>query len=232
MKMHSRKWWYSALRPLAAMAMLGLLASCGGVLKDDDTLCRGDREVCPCLLLLQSNKKVDFELEFGAAGKLSKVVFEQSKNRANDPSPELADAFVDCLVKVRRRVEVVNYARIDTAPLGQIANVWKRQTGFKVHLRPQDEREKQILNNLQIGPISGVKWNIMERWCSPNIMGNCVECSELNPDEDTVAVEVRLLEGAPVIREIWGEEWAVGGEREPWQLVDDSGVRYLYACRP
>ncbi|MDE2813640.1 MAG: hypothetical protein OXM01_11475 [Gemmatimonadota bacterium] len=232
MKIHSTKWWYSALRPLAAMAMLGLLASCGGVLEDDDTLCKGDREVCPCLKLLQSNKKIDFESEFGASGKLSKIVFEQSNERTNDPTPALADAFVECLVKVRKPIEVINYARIDTAPLGQIANVWKRQTGFKVHLRPQNEREKQILNNLQIGPSSGVKWDIVERWCRPNVMGKCVECSELNPDEDTVAVEVRLLEGAPVTREMWSDGWPIEGEREPWQLIDDKGVRYLYACRP
>ena len=208
-----------------------LVSSCAS-LEDDDTLCKDDPAVCPCLKLLQSNKQIDFTAEVGANGEISKITFNQSKDRSNDPTPELADKFVECLVKVRKPIEVINFARIDTAPVGQIANIWSRQTGFKINLRTRNDKETPVINNLQIGPTSGAKWDIVERWCGQDAMGMCVECSELSPDQDTVAVEVRLRKGAPLQREFWTKGWSTEGEREPWQLLDEDGSRYLYACRP
>ena len=208
-----------------------LVSSCAD-LKDDKTLCEDDPVVCPCLKLIQSDRDIDFSLEVGDTGTLSKVTFNQTRDRSGDPTPELADKFVECLVSARKQIEVINYARIDTAPLGQIANVWRRQTGFKINLRPRGDDEIPIINNLQIGPTSGIKWDIVERWCSDGVMGKCVECSELSPNRDTVAVEVRLREGAPLEQEFWSGGWSTEGELEPWQLLDEDGGRYLYSCRP
>ena len=231
MKRPLRRRLFVAPLPLAIVSICLLVSSCAS-LEDDDTLCKDDPAVCPCLKLLQSNKQIDFTAEVGANGEISKITFNQSKDRSNDPPPELADKLVECLVKVRKPIEVINFARIDTAPLGQIANIWSRQTGFKINLRTRNDKETPVINNLQIGPTSGVKWDIVERWCGQDAMGMCVECGELSPDQDTVAVEVRLRKGAPLQREFWTKGWSTEGEREPWQLLDEDGSRYLYACRP
>lgn len=199
--------------------------------RDETDLCAADPVVCPCLKILPSDKSLDIKFKTSKKGQLNEVEFSGSKNRDDDPSPELAEKFVQCLERVRPDVAVTNFSRLDTAPLGQVAHQWQRATGMKITLRPRDETERAILNNLQIGPISGLRWRIMGRWCA-DPMAACVQCSEPTPDQDTVAVEVRLREGAPVERRFWSGNWPREGEQEAWELVDAEGRRYLYECVP
>lgn len=200
--------------------------------QDDTDLCEADPVVCPCLRILQTNRTLGITLETGEDGLLRRVEFGGTVTREEDPSPELARVFVECIESVRPSVEFINFSRINTSPLGLVAHQWERATGMKITLRPRDEMQIEVLNNLQIGPDSGLRWHIMEDWCS-GPMSACVECSDPNPDPDTVAVEVRLRDGAPVERHFWSDDWQTNVEQRPaWELVDAEGRRYLYECSP
>ena len=203
------------------------------VLRDDDSLCKADPLVCPCMKLLQDDKSLSFTFETDPkTGGLTKFIFGGSKTRTGDPSPELADKFVDCLANARKPIEILNYARIPSAPLGQIAHHWARQNGLEITLRPRDDDEKHVVNNLQIGPLSGVKWQVLKRWCSDQKIAPCVECGNMSPDKDTVAVEIRLRESAEFHAERLSDGWPTTGDRRPWEYIDSKGVRYVYACGP
>lgn len=198
---------------------------------EEDAICEADPDICPCLKLLPSDDKFGISYEIGRSPQLlSKVVFSGDKNISSGLSPELAEKFVDCVVKLRDTVEFINYAHIVTSPIGQVADEWLGETGLKISLRPRDEREIAILNNLQIGPISGLKWHILEKWCSREVMGRCVTCSSLESGADAIAVEVKLRDNAPVSRDYWSDNWLTDRPRMPWDDIDENGIRYLYSC--
>lgn len=212
---------------------------------DDTSLCEADPQVCPCLRIIPENKNFGITYETDDNGRVSKVNFGGEKARDGDPSGALVETYVSCLKELRQDIELVNYTRIDTSPVGQVANQWTRQPGIRLNLRPADAEEAQVLNNLQIGPISGLKWQVVEQWCSQGMMGRCVSCSPSAPDRETVAVEVRLRSAAPLRRDFWSDGWpknvAVQDPEDParmkplnqykdWELVDETGKRYLYAC--
>ena len=231
--MLQRKQIRAGLAGLASLAAVGLVGSCGNPTEDDPTLCQADLIVCPCIKLLQGRDIAGLQFKADpSTGKVIEVNMGVARGVSGYPSPELAEKFVDCLKAIRPSIEIINYARLNTSPLGQVAHQWNRQSGLKITLRPKNDDENAIINNLQIGPTPGVKWRIIEEWCSDDNMGMCVECSDPNPDRDAVAVEIRLRSNAPVERERWSVGWPKSGNRRPWELIDSEGVRYLYSCNP
>ena len=202
------------------------------LLPDDSSLCEADPEVCPCLKLIPEDKTVGLKFNINDSGKLTGVDFGGSKGTSGSVTTEIAEKFVQCIERVRDGVEILNYSRLDTSPLGQVANQWSRAGGMKVTLRPREPSETGVLNNLQIGPTSGLRWQIIDSWCT-SAMADCVECSDTVEGEDTVAVEIRLKNEAPVKKEFWSGDWPVNTPTRPdWELVVDQGNRYLYSCRP
>ncbi|WP_220750615.1 MULTISPECIES: hypothetical protein [Jannaschia] len=196
----------------------------------DVSLCEADPTVCPCMRILPEDRQLGIKFSVDN-GKLTELEFGGSRAQGEAPSADLAEKFVQCIERVRKDAVVKNFSKLNTSPIGQIANQWLRNNGPQITLRPQNEEEIPIINNLQIGPTSGVRWKILEEWCSGE-MSDCVECSDTLAGEQTVAVEVRLRENAPVFREFWSDDWPiVDPKRKAWELVDNEGKRYLYACR-
>lgn len=216
----------------ACVALLALLGVYRILWKPSTELCKADPQVCPCLKLLPDDREFGIKLETNNSGKLSSVDFGGSSGTGEPVSADLAEKFVQCLERTREGIEVINFSRINTSPLGQLANQWNRGGGLKINLRPLSADEQETINNLQIGPESGIRWKIMENWCA-SAMRDCVECSSLSQGANAVAVEVRLKESAPLRKEFWSDGWPVGQDnRKKWELVDAKGNRYLYACRP
>ncbi|TNF18720.1 MAG: hypothetical protein EP318_17255 [Rhodobacteraceae bacterium] len=217
---------------IAALLILGALALYDKLFGDVTDLCKADPEVCPCLRLLPADKRVGLKFDLDESGKLRSVDLGGSKTRDDDPSPELAEAFVQCIERLRSNVEIRNFSRLNTSPLGQVAHQWTSAGGLQINLRPDSPDQIPLLNNLQIGPDAGLRWQILEAWCT-GPMASCVDCGTAPADEDTVAVEIRLRSEGPLVREFWNDGWPPGGDHnQDWELVDDKGNRYLYACRP
>ena len=219
----------------AAFIVVALGGLCATVIfcffDEDKFLCETDPAICPCLELLPSNK--DFGVSYGinsSSSKLVDVKFSARKENSADLSEEIADTFVQCIKEVRDGVEIINFARIGTSPIGQVADEWLGETGLQIELRWRDNEKAKIINNLEIGPRSGQKWQILEEWCSDENMGRCVECSDLDSGAEAVAVKVKLREESEFRRVFWSDNWATDREHQLWDDIDEDGKRYLYEC--
>lgn len=191
--------------------------------RDDVTLCQADPEVCPCLALIPDFRAFGISFETDKSGKLRKVTFGGDQQRKRDPSQELAEQFVQCLQGMRNDIEILNYSRLSASPLGQIANIWNRSGGMSIKLRPPDS---EIIQNIQIGPDSGLRWDIMKDFCAA--ANACVACEPTDPGGDEVSVLVSLKPNPPARREKVGTGFV--NPRNPWELVDENGDRYHYIC--
>ena len=191
--------------------------------RDETTLCAADPEVCPCLALIPDYRTFGITYETDETGKVSKIAFGGDQQRKNDPSPELAEQFVQCVQDKRGSIEVLNYSRLGASPLGQIANVWKRSGGMSIELRPPDS---EIIQNLQIGPVSGLRWDIVGEFCAT--ASSCVTCDPAIPSSDAVSVLISLKPDSPTRKEKVGTGFS--NPHKPWELMDEAGDRYFYLC--
>ena len=214
--------------------------------KPPTELCKTDPEVCPCLKLLPDDRQLKIEFEIDDSKKLVSIDFGGSSGPNDHVSSDLAEEFVQCIKGTSNDIEVINFSRIVTSPLGQVAHQWGRSNGLKIILRPPSAEDQTVINNLQIGPDGGMRWRIMEKWCMSD-MKDCVRCDALDEGQNTVGIEVRLKEGAPLVKKFWSDGWPTDNVvrqkdnvvrqkdnvvRQKWELVDNDGNRYLYECRP
>lgn len=216
---------FSAIVFLAAVIVVGICF----FFTDDDVECKSNPDICPCSAIIQKDKRIGVKYvphsKYPVTGEVEFVAGQKGLLTS-----EIADKYVECLQEIRKPIKLVNYARLQTSPIGQVAHQWSRQKGFKIFLRQKNKNEVKDINNLQIGPISGLKWDIMNEWCAE--MEQCVVCSEQESNQETVAVEVRLRSRAPLERELWSSGWPKTGTRKPWEDIDGKGDRYLRSCVP
>jgi hypothetical protein len=148
-------------------------------------------------------------------------------------TPKQIEEYVKCIEAVTKaKVRVENGVRLPLEPVGQVANRWRREPGLKLRLMPGSNDE--VLNNLRIGPATGLKEDIVRAWCGQEEAGACVTCEPDQPTADTVEVVVWLRDNAPVEKRQLDGVWLVplsGAQSEPWQIVNAKGERFYYECK-
>jgi hypothetical protein len=184
-----------------------------------------------CLEVLPQNKRVGLKMEY----RDRQVTIDLSGQRGDKEgaTPEQIEGFVKCIeITTKASVRIVNGVRLPLEPVGQVANRWRREPGVKLRLMPGSNNE--ALNNIRIGPATGLKEDIIREWCTQENAGACVICEPHNPTADTVEVLVWLRDNAPLEKRQLDGVWPApqpGTQSEPWQSVNAKGERFYYECK-
>jgi hypothetical protein len=183
-------------------------------------------EVAICKSLLPGGNTVGLNIK--ATGKREVSVDVGGSNISYGANSVVqADAFIKCLEKTLK-IKVVNGVSIpELQPIGAIAHNWSRDEDLKVKLLFSDA-EKEILNNLYIGPAVGTKADILIDWCSTDKFGKCAKCDPMKIDLSTKLVNVTLIANAAVKKIVMSDGWKVPSEN-PWELIEGQ-TRYVYSC--
>lgn len=186
----------------------------------------------PCLEALPRDQSVGIKVETLKGG-LFNLDLKGQRGSKTGASPEQLEFLVKCIeaAKAGNIVSISDGVRLPLEPVGQVANRWQRESGVKLRLMPGGNDD--ILNNLRIGPATGLKENVIGHWCSNAQAGNCVTCEPNDPKADTTEVLVRLRANPPAEKQQLSSGWAVPTAKapsEPWQLVDNKGTRHYYEC--
>lgn len=213
---------------IAGLLILGLL----GAYLIYQVFHEPDSPVKSCLEVLPQNKRVGIKIELVRENQV-KIDLSGQRGVKAGATPEQIEAFVKCIeTTTKKNVMVENGVRLPLEPVGQVANRWRREAGLKLRLMPGSNDE--VLNNLRIGPATGLKENIVRTWCSQEKTGACVTCEPDHPTADTVEVLVRLRDNAPVEKRQLDGVWPVpqpGVPSDPWQIVNAKGERFYYECK-
>jgi hypothetical protein len=95
-------------------------------------------------------------------------------------------------------------------------------------------KNDEALNNIRIGPATGLREDVVRDWCSQEGAGACVSCEPDQPTGDTVEVLVRLRDNAQLEKRQIDGVWPVpqlGVQSEPWQILNAKGDRFYYECK-
>lgn len=207
-----------------------------------------DPRIAHCYRLLPETRAGGVSVKFDKEG-IAEIVLGGEWEGGKDPKSEQLKAFQVCVNEaLNMPVRIRDGATIDLEPLGQVADRWKSESGLKLTLMPGPKEE--VLQNLRIGPLVGLKPDMISEWCGGAVAGTCVSCEPDTPTMDTPAVIIRLRSEAPAIRAQMPGNWPpvvidpetgklklkADGQPvtpfKPWQLVDAEGRRFFYECRP
>lgn len=185
-----------------------------------------------CLEVLPQDKRVGIKIEKSSGGEL-KIDLAGQRVVQTGATPEQIEAFVKCIeATIQAKVKIENGVRLPLEPMGQVANRWRREPGLQLRLMPG--RYDEILNNIRVGPATGLKEDVIRAWCSQERAGACVSCEPDQPTADTVEVLVWLRDNAPVEKRQLDGVWPVpqpGVQSDPWQIVNAKGERFYYECK-
>jgi hypothetical protein len=180
--------------------------------------------------VLPQDKRVGMKFESRSDG--TTVDLSGQRGVQTGATPEQIEAFVKCLeATMKTKVTIENGVRLPLEPVGQVANRWSRESGLKLRLMPG--RNDGALNNIRIGPATGLKEDVVRAWCSQQA-GASVSCEPSQPTTDTVEVLVRLRENPPLEKRQLDGVWPVPGpgvHSEPWQIGNAKGERFYYECK-
>jgi hypothetical protein len=122
-----------------------------------------------------------------------------------------------------------DYTAIQESSLGQLENHWRTETdGFRIHLRPA--LENNVLENMAVGPASGLKQDVMISWCQDNVA--CVACRFDPPSGNSRSVSVELRQARPTMeRRPMSLPGPAMAASPPVRYEDiEAGQRYLWRC--
>jgi hypothetical protein len=165
------------------------------------------------------SKKGNFSFDLGG-----------SRKSSSTESAEIIDRVIKCIEKAYADANLKNtFVSTGPLPLGQIAQQWADGQPTIYLERPDKHEDEIILNNIRFGPAAGDKRDLLAFWCKN--MSSCVNCKPNTTDAEfssASTITVSLKSGPPLIKEKMKGTWT--NPKDLWELVDESGTRYLYRC--
>ena len=183
-----------------------------------------------CLQVLQSKQTLG--LKYSINSETGKIDFDLGglRESSGSESIEIIDRVLGCVEKAYSKEGLKNTLVVKRPlPLGLISQQWTKSLPSIYLERPSNEEDEIILNNIRVGPINGDKRDILSNWCKN--LSSCITCDP-NPNgnefNNVLSVSFSLNQDAPLVKEkMWGN-WL--NPQDPWELVDNTGTRYLYRC--
>jgi hypothetical protein len=182
-----------------------------------------------CTRVLPEVQRVGIKSNFDRQGTFG-IDIGGLREASGTDKAEIVDRVLTCVEKAYQEQKLTNsFVNKKPLPLGLIAQQWAHGEPTIYLERPQSESSEKILNNLWFGPVAGDKREVLASWCTSS--SKCVRC-EPSPKDDQfrTAVSIRVsLKENPLVRQekMWGK-WT--NPSDLWELVDETGTRYLYHC--